>query len=109
MDLNNLSYQVTALTGGLTYGVKITATNAINTSVESVTQYFTVADLPDALANAPTLETATETSISIAWNPPANDGGSSISGYRVYMNHLKGGDWKLVYDGKSFPSVVVYT
>lgn len=109
MDLNNLSYQVSALTGGLTYGVKITATNAINTSVESVTQYFTVADLPDAPTNAPTLETATETSISIAWNPPANNGGSSISGYRVYMNHLKGGDWKLVYDGKSFPSVVVYT
>ena len=109
MKLDDLSHKLTSLTGGSTHGVKITATNAIGTSVESVTQYFTIAERPDPPVKAPTLETATEHSISIAWNAPANNGGSTITGYKVFMNPLKGGDWQLVYDGSSFPSVVVFT
>lgn len=99
MDLDNLSYQMEGLNGGATYGVKITATNAIGTSLESVTQYFVCANLPNPPDAAPIMETATEKSITIAWNPPANDGGSPIIGYRVYMNYLNDGDWELVFDG----------
>ena len=87
------------LTGGYTYAVKITATNAIGTSEDSDIQYLVCADLPDPPDSAPTLEAATESTITIAWNPPANDGGSPIIGYRVYMNYLKDGDWEMVYDG----------
>ena len=90
---------MTGITGGSTYAVKITATNAIGTSVESDTQYLVCADLPDSPDSAPTLESATETSITIAWNPPANNGGSAIIGYRVYMNYLNDGDWEQIYDG----------
>ena len=99
MDLDNLTYQMTGLTGSATYAVKLTATNAIGTSEESVTQYFVCANLPDPPDQAPTLETATDSSITIAWNPPANDGGSPVIGYRVYMNYLNDGDWELVFDG----------
>ena len=88
-----------SLTGGSTYGVKITATNAIGTSVESVTQYLVCADIPDPPDAAPTLEAASESSITIAWNPPSHDGGSPVIGYKVYMNYLNDGDWELVYDG----------
>ena len=87
------------MTGGATLGVKITATNAIGTSEESKAQYFVCADLPNPPDFAPTLETATETSLTIAWNPPADDGGSPVIGYRVYMNYIRDGDWELVYDG----------
>ena len=99
IDLDNLSYQLTGLTGGSTYGVRISATNAIGTSEDSDIQYLVCANLPDSPDDAPTLEAATETSITIAWNPPANNGGSEIIGYRVYMNYLNDGDWELVYDG----------
>lgn len=93
MDLDNLSYQVTGLTGGASYGIKFTATNAVGTSAESDTQYLVCADLPDP-PSAPTLEAATESSITIAWNAPADDGGTPVIGYRVYMNPLRSGDWE---------------
>ena len=93
MNLENLTYQLTGLTGGTNYGVKISATNTIGTSVESDTQYLVCADLPSPPTDAPTLEAATKTSITIAWNTPASDGGTRITGYRVYMNPLADGDW----------------
>jgi len=98
-----LSYQATGLTGGQTYGFKVKAVNDIGTSLESDSQYFVCADLPDA-PNAPIFELATHTSITIAWNLPANNGGASITGYRVYMNALDQGDWNLVYNGVSQPT-----
>lgn len=73
------------MTGGSTYGFKVQAVNDIGTSVESDTQFFVCANLP-AAPDAPVFEQATHTSITIAWNLPANNGGSAITGYRVYMN-----------------------
>ena len=57
----------------------------------------------------PILEAATETSLTISWNPPANDGGTPIIGYRAYMNDLTDGDWVLIYDGYQQPTVLVKT
>ena len=94
-----ITYLLEDLTGGETYGIKVVARNAIGSSVESDTQYLPCADLPDAPDSAPTLEAATETSITVAWNAPSNDGGSAVTGYRLYMNYLNDGDWELVYDG----------
>lgn len=109
LDLEDLQYLMQGLTGGYTYAVKITATNAIGTSEESDTQYLVCADIPDPPDAAPTLEAATDSTITIAWNPPAHDGGSAIIGYRVYMNYLRDGDWEMVYDGYQQPSVVYFT
>jgi hypothetical protein len=108
LDLDNLSETLVGLTGGETYGVKITATNTIGTSAESETQYFVCADLPDP-PSQPNLEAATESSITISWNPPANNGGSDITGYRIYMNPLSDGDWELIYDGAYQPTVLIKT
>lgn len=100
---SNLSYQATGLTGGLTYGFKIKAQNDIGISEESDTQFFVCADLPQAPL-APVFEQATHTSITIAWNPPGSNGGSTITGYRVQMNAVDQGDWNMIYDGTSQPT-----
>lgn len=46
-----------------------------------------VADLPGA-PGTPALDAATATSIAIGWSAPASNGGSAITGYRLYMNDL---------------------
>jgi len=48
---------------------------------------------------APILEFATNSSITLAWNPPSDNGGVPVTGYKVYINELDQGDWFLVYDG----------
>ena len=45
------------------------------------------------------LEASSDSSMTISWSPPSNNGGSAITGYRLYMNALNVGNWVLVYDG----------
>lgn len=56
------------------------------------------------LPGAPTLTSATagDASVDLAWTPPASDGGSPISGYRIYRGTSSGGETLLT-------SVVVTT
>jgi len=96
---NFLNYQATSLTPGSTYGIRLQSTNPIGTSHHSPAQYFPAADLPSAPTSPPTLDSATQTTATVAWNGVASTGGAVISGYRVYMNELMEGDWKLIYDG----------
>ena len=65
--------------------------------------------MPSAPA-IPLLESSTKSSINIAWNAVAtiNNGGSSVTGYRVYINDLLSDRWELVYDGSSFPSTLTF-
>lgn len=99
---------MTGLTDSQTYGFKIQARNAINTSVMSNTQYFACADVPEASMVAPVLEEATESSITVSWSQPASDGGSPITGYKLFMNPTDDGDWYLVYDGTGQPTVLTF-
>jgi len=36
------------------------------------------------------------------------NGGSSVTGYRVYMNDLLSDRWELTYDGSNFPSTLTF-
>jgi hypothetical protein len=47
-------------------------------------------------------------SIVIAWNAPVSNGGSAITGYRVYMNKVTSEDWIMVYDGTNYPSTLTF-
>jgi len=85
INASALVFQAEGLTGGMVYGFKVKAQNDIGISLESDTQYFVCADLPEA-PNAPVFEQATHTSITIAWNAPSFNGGSRVTGYKVYMN-----------------------
>lgn len=107
--LSTLSYSFTGLTGGSTYAIKIQAVNDVGASDDSDISFFVCADKPSA-PSAPTMESSSKSSITIAWNavPPANNGGSIITGYRVYMNDLTTDKWNLVFDGSNYPSTLTY-
>lgn len=65
---------------GLVYYVNITATNGLNST--SVYDSFTMDDYPGAPENFyRTLTSAT--AVKLNWSPPTDDGGSSVTGYRV--------------------------
>ena len=55
------------------------------------------------------MEASNRTSVTVAWQVPTVDGGSRITGYRLYMNKLRDGDWELAYDGTNQPYVTIYT
>lgn len=85
------------------------AINEIGASIVSETSYFVCADIPDP-PTAPILEGTTSTSISVSWNEPVNNGGSPVSGYRLYMNDLLADDvFNLIYDGANYPASLSFT
>lgn len=98
-DLEYLTYEVSGLIDSIVYGFKVQATNDIGTSIESNTQYFACAEEPGSATEAPVLDASTDSSMTISWSVPAYDGGSAITGYKVYINPLDDGDWIEIYNG----------
>jgi len=74
---------ITGLTTGASYSVKITAVNLAGESVASSVLSIISATAPLA-PGQPTLTGSTTSSISIAWTPPTDDGGSPLTNYEVY-------------------------
>mgnify|MGYP002629113208 FL=1 len=84
------------------------ATNAIGASSYSDIVYLVCASKPSA-PQAPTAESSSRSSITLAWNEPASDGQSPTSGYSLYMNDLAVGDWVLIYQGEGYPTRQAHT
>ena len=75
---------VTGLTNGTTYSCTVTANNGIGASAASTAVSVT----PFTVPGAPTIGAATpaNTAASIAFTPPASNGGSVITGYTATCN-----------------------
>ena len=80
----NTAYSRTGLTAGQTYTYRVSAINSVgasNTSNEaSATQTLNV------VPNAPTglqAISASPTQINLSWNPPSNNGGPSVTNYKI--------------------------
>jgi fibronectin type 3 domain-containing protein len=80
--VTSTSYPVTGLTNGSTYYFTVKAVNAQGPGAAS----GEVPAVPLTVPEAPTGLTATpdDARVTLAWNPPASDGGSQVSRYRVY-------------------------
>ena len=82
LPVTSTSYTVTGLTNGSTYYFTVTAVNAQGqgtASGEVPAIPVTVPGPPGGLTAAPG-----DAKVTLAWDPPASDGGSQVSGYNVY-------------------------
>ena len=85
--MSTLKYQITSgLTSGSSYIVRVYSQNIFGKSA-AVTLSINAAGPPSA-PSAPTIA-YDSTSVKIAWNAPASNGGSSVTGYKV---QIKGKD-----------------
>jgi fibronectin type 3 domain-containing protein len=84
------SWTDTGLTSGTTYYYKVTALNSVGESARS----NELSAKPVTVPGAPALNSATAGSatVALAWSAPSNNGGSAISGYRVYRGTSSGSE-----------------
>ena len=82
------------LTNGTLYSFTVTATNAVGTGLASgaASATPTAPPPPPTVPGAPTGLTATagNAQVALAWTAPASNGGSAITGYKVYRSTTTG-------------------
>lgn len=89
-DLGDLEFtKDTNLNAGTTYEFKVIATNEVGSSLESSSVAIKAAQAPIA-PDAPVKVAADRTSIQITWSPPADNGASEITGYKVFWDNNSG-------------------
>ena len=100
MDVSATSANISNLTAGTLYQVKVMATNAKGSSPAAVGYARTAAG--PAAATAPGLvrdigvRTISDTVLFVSWSPPASNGGSDITGYSVQYRVIGTTDWMTV-------------
>jgi fibronectin type 3 domain-containing protein len=98
-----LTYTDTGLTNGVTYYYQVSALNGIGEGPRSLEVAATPATAPDAPANL--VATPGDAVVVLGWDPPPSDGGSPITGYRIYRGTSSGGETLLATLG----AVLTYT
>ena len=90
---NVTGYNDSAVTNGTTYYYKVSAVNALGESFLSGEQSATPTTGATA-PGAPTLGLATpgNSSVALVWTPPASNGGSAITAYKIYRGTSSGGE-----------------
>jgi titin len=90
------STTVTGLTNGTTYSFRVSALNAVGSGAASIAVTSTPASVPtvpQALAT-----TASNGQVVLAWNAPASNGGSAVTGYRIERS-TDGITWNTISSG----------
>ena len=87
------TYSHTGLSAGTTRHYRVSAINSVGTGTASSTANATT---DPGVAGAPTSLTATASgtsTINLTWNAPSDDGGASISGYKIEVSSNGGTSW----------------
>lgn len=84
VSASTFSYEVTGLSVGVTYDVSVVALNDAGAGAPATTS-FSLADVPGApvITGASSGAFGGQVTASVRWAPPADDGGSEITGYVI--------------------------
>src|SRR5204863_657695 len=101
-----LGCTITGLTNGTAYTFTVTATNAVGTGPASTPASATPAT-PPGVPGSPTglAATAGNAQVALSWSAPASNGGSPITGYKIYLSTSSGTETLLTTLG----NVTTYT
>ena len=88
---------MTAATTGQNYGFKVSAINAVGEGPQSPVAQIIAATVPLAATNL-TKVSSDITQCTFSWTAAAN-GGSPLTGYKVYWNNGSGSTFTLLQDG----------
>ena len=93
---NVTTFTDSGLTNGTTYYYKVSAVNSVGESVAS-NELSAKPAAGATVPGAPTLNSATpgNGTVALAWSAPASNGGSTITGYRIYRGTTSGGETPL--------------
>ena len=92
----NTTYAHIGLSAGTTRHYRVSAINANGTGAASNIDNATTGTTTTTVPGAPTGLTATASGtnrIDLSWNAPADDGGASISGYKIEVSSNGGTSW----------------
>jgi hypothetical protein len=90
---NVLTHTDTGLTNGVKYYYNITAKNTVGEGATSTEVSATPAPGPSVPSAPQNLAaTASGTTVTLTWQTPASDGGSSITNYRIYRGIVSGAE-----------------
>eukprot|EP01032_Pedospumella_encystans_P016613 gene16613-18946_t len=95
------TYQISGLTTGTPYYVRVTGHNSIGYGVPALTSpAFQVPSFNPPGAPPPVrLVSSTATSVNVEWDYPRENGGMEVEGFQVWADNWDGGAPFLVYDG----------
>lgn len=87
------SYLDAGLADGTTYAYNVSAVNAVGEGPRSATVTATTFAVPAAPENLTATAGPDPNEVSLAWDAPADDGGTSVERYTVYRSGTSGGPW----------------
>jgi len=85
--VTTLAYTKTSLSFGTTYKFKISARNSIGSGLLSSEFTIVAATIPSTPASPTTTYDGVTDTVTIDFNPPTDDGGLSITGYLIQIQH----------------------
>ncbi len=88
---NGTTFTDTGLTAGTYYRYRVAATNQAGASPSSSPSVSARALTTPSAPNTPSITPSGDKQLTVTWNTPANDGYSSITGYRLYRTTTSDG------------------
>jgi len=97
VSVTTTSFADTAITAGTTYYYTVRAVNSAGTSTASGAITVLVIGLPGSPSGVSAR--GSNGAILLSWSAPSNNGGSAISGYKIYQSTVSGAETLLVTIG----------